>query len=285
MSVENPRSYVVCATPRSGSTLLCELLKSTGVAGRPEEYFEATLETGLPPHPGDYLAGLPRTGAGIRDDPSPPRAPEYSSLQGITSYRQHLERSLRLGTTDNGVFAAKLMWRHLPDLQALAAQLPEYQDLELHELLTRLLGDPRYVWMSRRDKARQAVSLWRALQTRTWRLGHPDEEASDVRLVYSFEGIDHLVTSLTAEDEAWGDYFTGHSIKALDVLYEDQLERDPTETVTRVLEQLGIPAPGGWRSPAVMDRQADDLNEEWVAAYRRDLAKRGSGREPVVSGD
>jgi LPS sulfotransferase NodH len=28
---------IVCATQRSGSTLLCELLKATGVAGVPEE--------------------------------------------------------------------------------------------------------------------------------------------------------------------------------------------------------------------------------------------------------
>ena len=45
------RSYLVCATQRSGSTLLCELLKDTGVAGRPEEYFEAMRDTGVPPHP------------------------------------------------------------------------------------------------------------------------------------------------------------------------------------------------------------------------------------------
>lgn len=32
-------SYVVCATPRSGSTLLAEGLKSTNLAGMPHEYF------------------------------------------------------------------------------------------------------------------------------------------------------------------------------------------------------------------------------------------------------
>jgi trehalose 2-sulfotransferase len=51
-------SYLVCATPRSGSTLLCEGLKATGVAGRPEEYFEAVPTTGRPRAPVDYLAGL-----------------------------------------------------------------------------------------------------------------------------------------------------------------------------------------------------------------------------------
>jgi LPS sulfotransferase NodH len=32
------RSYVVCATPRSGSTLLCRTLAELGVAGVPEAY-------------------------------------------------------------------------------------------------------------------------------------------------------------------------------------------------------------------------------------------------------
>jgi trehalose 2-sulfotransferase len=32
-------SYVVCGTPRAGTSLLTGLLKSTGIAGRPEEYF------------------------------------------------------------------------------------------------------------------------------------------------------------------------------------------------------------------------------------------------------
>ncbi|MBA2364790.1 MAG: hypothetical protein H0V86_14810, partial [Chloroflexia bacterium] len=32
-------SYLICGTPRSGSFLLCEALKNTGLAGMPEEYF------------------------------------------------------------------------------------------------------------------------------------------------------------------------------------------------------------------------------------------------------
>jgi LPS sulfotransferase NodH len=146
-------------------------------AGRPEEYFEARAQTGLPPHPGDYLVGLPRTGAGIRDDSTPPQAPEYSDLRGLVGYREHLERTLRLGTTPNGVFATKLMWRQVPELRELAGGLPEYAGMDLAELLRQLLGDPVYVWMRRGDKVRQAISLWRALQTRTWRQ-EPTAEAS-----------------------------------------------------------------------------------------------------------
>jgi trehalose 2-sulfotransferase len=32
-------AYLICATPRTGSSLLCGLLESAGVAGHPESYF------------------------------------------------------------------------------------------------------------------------------------------------------------------------------------------------------------------------------------------------------
>jgi trehalose 2-sulfotransferase len=32
-------SSLICAAPRSGSTLLCGLLRSTGAASRPQPYF------------------------------------------------------------------------------------------------------------------------------------------------------------------------------------------------------------------------------------------------------
>ena len=35
----NYRSYVICTTPRSGSTLLCQLLASTGKSGNPDSWF------------------------------------------------------------------------------------------------------------------------------------------------------------------------------------------------------------------------------------------------------
>lgn len=268
------RSYIVCATPRSGSTLLCELLKDTGVAGRPEEYFEAKRDTGRPPHPGDYLENLPRTGAGIRDDDTPPRAPAHSSLIGLKDYREHLRRTIRLGTTDNGVFATKMMWGHLPELEALAGELPEYADLDLRELLTKLFDEPRYVWVTRQDKVRQAVSLWRALQTRSWRLEHKGQDGGADSLTYRFKGIDHLVSGLQADDAGWQSYFERHRIPVLRISYEDDLERDFERAVRSVLAHVGAAPPPGWRPAERLQRQADALSDEWVAAYHRDAARR-----------
>ncbi|MEA2211791.1 MAG: trehalose 2-sulfotransferase [Solirubrobacteraceae bacterium] len=266
---EPGKSYLVCATQRSGSTLLCELLKGTGVAGRPEEFFEAVRDTGLPPHPGDYLTGLPPTGVGVRNEPTPPEGPAYSSLLGISDYRHHLERTFAWGTTANGVFGAKLMWNQVPELRALAGELPEFAGLETAQLLERLFGSPRYIWVSRNDKVRQAVSLWRALQVRSWRHGDTGNGRGSPQ--YRFRGIHHLVTRLQSEDRGWEQFFSGHGLQPLKISYEDDLEGNPDGAIDRALSWIGVLPPQRDTVRQPLRRQADALSDAWVAAYHRDV--------------
>lgn len=266
--------YVVCSTQRSGSTYVCRLLASTGVAGNPEEYFEARAETGMPPEPSYFLAGLPRTGAGVRDDPRPVDAPEYADLRLVDGWRAHLERTFRLGTTPNGVFAAKLMFNQLSDVEQHAVALPELAGLRGPELLECLFGSPRYVWIRRVDKVRQAISLWRALQTRTWRLESPDEDDGTSNPQYSFDGIEHLRRRLTADDEGWARFFAGSDLEPLELHYEADVEADPAGAISAVLAHVGVEVPPGWAPDAGMVRQADELNEAWRTAYDRDATVR-----------
>lgn len=270
----NPPSsaYLVCSTQRSGSTFLCRLLAGTGVAGSPQEYFEARAETGLPPHPAYFLAGLPRTGAGIRDDLRPTDAPPYSDLRTVPGWEAHLERTFRLGTTPNGVFACKLMWSQLPDLEQHAHAITELAGLSGSDLLDTLFGNPRYVWMRRRDKVRQAISLWRALQTRAWRFEHGKDPDGPPQLHYSFDGIEHLRRRLTADDENWARFFIRSAIDPLELFYEEDVEPEPAQAVRQVLALIGVDPPADWRPKGGMVRQADALSEAWLAAYDRDAA-------------
>jgi trehalose 2-sulfotransferase len=268
------RAYLVCSTQRSGSTYFCSLLESTGVAGHPLEFFEARAETGLPPHPAYFLAGLPRTGAGIRDDLRPSQGPDYSELRSTDGWGAHLERTWRLGTTPNGVFSSKLMWNQIADLETHAAAIPELAGLSGYALVERLFRNPRYVWLRRTDKVRQAISLWRALQTRTWRLEHPSADQGTMpALRYSYEGIEHLRRRLKADDDAWGRFFASNRVAALELAYETDVEPDPATTIARVLDFLQIALPSDWHPKARTVRQADTLNEDWRAAYHRDACR------------
>jgi trehalose 2-sulfotransferase len=262
-------SYLVCATPRSGSTLLCEGLKATGVAGRPEEYFEARAATGRPPRPEDYLRGLHDAAAldlvGGAGDPEPP---SYSSLAGISSYAEHLERVRGWGTTPNGVFGAKLMWDHLDELRALVRRAPPL------ELLAELFDRPRFVWVRRGDVVRQAVSLWRALQTQSWRDDSTAAAAPRAPATprYCFAALRHLVARLTEHDRRWATLLSVADAPVLEVTYEE-LTADLRGAIRRTLEHIGVPPPDPAPELPRMRRQSDELSESWVAAYARDAAR------------
>ena len=250
-------SYLVCATPRSGSTLLCEGLKATGVAGRPEEYFEALPTTGRPRTPADHLAGLddPEALAVVNGAP-PPEPPPYSSLLDVDRHEEHLERVRAWGTTPNGVFGAKVMWGHVDDPASL-------------------FPGAQYVWVRRHDTVRQAISLWRAMQTQAWRDQGPHDSGHG-QPEYRFSALRYLVDLLDEHDAAWARFFDGRPV--LELTYEE-IAADLPRTLERTLAHLGIERPDDW-PPALppMRRQADDLSDRWAEAYARDLAAQPSPR-------
>ena len=264
------RSYLVCATPRSGSTLLCQALKATGLAGRPEEYFEARRATGAPRSAREYFHDVPGFVEAVLGSAAPPPAPDYSSLAAVPDYREHLRSVLRRGTGSNGVFGAKLMWMHVEDFVPLARSLPELNGTGLTNVLAELFPGLDYVWVRRRDDVRQAVSLWRAVQTQAWRAD--DGGAGDHPPEYNFIAIDHLLKNLRSDNRSWHDYFRTASVVPLEILYEDMAD-DLQAAVDGVLRRIGVDP--GETPPARehLKRQADQLSEAWVERYRADAAK------------
>src|SRR5690348_6219991 len=94
-------SYLACATPRSGSTLLCEALTNTGVAGNPKEYFEALKATGLPMRPIDYFTTLdnPRCTKMLEKFSRNHHTPATSTLPAHSDYAGYLAHVLEEWTT------------------------------------------------------------------------------------------------------------------------------------------------------------------------------------------
>jgi trehalose 2-sulfotransferase len=264
------RSYLICATPRSGSTLLCQALAATGLAGRPQEYFEARRETGVPRSPRGYFRGFLRLDELPLPNGGAP-APDYSSLRAVGDYREHLAAALSKGTGPNGIFGAKLMWMHVEDFVPLTRTLPELDRAGLGESVAALFPRVDYVWIRRGDRVRQAVSLWRALQTQAWRSDAGCAEARPAE--YHFGAISHLSSRIRAEDEAWESWFREEGLAPLELLYED-IAADLPSAVGAVLAHLGADANDGERAFSPMRRQSDELSEQWVERYRRELAER-----------
>jgi trehalose 2-sulfotransferase len=273
------RSYLVCATPRSGSTLLCESLEATGVAGRPREYFEALKETGLPRRPREYFWGLrsPEVLRLLPQDEQLDRNSERVATWNRDDYARHLDASIQEGTTANGVFGAKMMWGYFDDFLELTRGIPRFGGMGDGSLLNAAFPDLQYVFVSRSDKVRQAVSLWRALQTWVWRKAEAhaeDERLPEQRAVYSFDAIDHLLDQLRRHEDAWRGFFFRIGRRPLSVLYEE-VAGDLDATVDRVLRELHVErAPGSAPLAQQMRRQSDELSESWVQNYLEDVSRR-----------
>ena len=268
-------SYLVCATPRSGSTLLCHLLDQTGVAGHPEEYFEDLRHSGRPRRPHEYFD--PERHANIierlafREMPdgeeeqsaNPPWSPE--------TYDRYLDWVLAQGTTPNGVFGAKLMWGYLGDFAHLLRGIDGMAGLGVPDLLDRAFPALRYIQITREDKIRQAVSLWKAVQTQAWRQEGGAGGGATAEPVFSFRAINFLVRQLTAHDASWDAYFLGLGEEPLKITYEE-LAADREPVVRRVLEHVGIDVPAdlGLEAPR-LSVQADELSEDWVRRVHEHL--------------
>jgi len=148
--VELPKiSYLVCASQRSGTELLCRGLAATGVAGRPQEYFLAEDPARLPDwrfwEEGPYAAG-----------------------HDVSDRENYLSLVYRLGSTPNGVFGAKIHWNCLRWALAKFSEMPRFAGLDRVAILRTAFPDLRVVDVTRRDRARQAVSWARMAQDAMW---------------------------------------------------------------------------------------------------------------------
>jgi trehalose 2-sulfotransferase len=267
-------SYLVCATPRSGSTLLCEALNNTGLAGHPQEYFEALKETGLPRRPQQYFDCaahsdiLDLLGTYSRLDDQLP----YHNADERTNYARYLVRALEKGTTSNGVFGSKMMWGYFGDFISNLRDIPEYREMPVPDLLSTIFPNLHYIWIIRDDKVRQAVSLWKAIQTSTWRVeacpsSIEKSSPADRKLVFHFGAIDHLRQQIIAHEDAWQQYFNACGIQPFYVVYEEFVA-SYEDTARCVLQYLHIPLPEKLMvAERRMTRQADGLSEEWVQQY------------------
>ena len=238
------RSYFISTTPRTGGFLLAEALESTGIAGRPREYFDPLSERQCVREPGD-----------------PRRTPSISST------------ILAAGTTPNGVFGAKVLWHQFVHLMA-QLRLIHGNGLSDLELLRRTFPDLRYVFLTRRDKIRQAISYDRAIRSGVWwSIGTTADGISGPsrqrrRRLHS-----------TSSRSMTGSRACRNSSRAGAILQEDGSRavrggvRDFVEsyesTVLAILRYLDLPISDGLKvAPPRLQKQADLITEEWVRRYQ-----------------
>jgi LPS sulfotransferase NodH len=258
---------------------LCAALDGTGIAGHPEEHFEVLLETGQRRQPRDYFQRSNDPGVwALLDDPEfrdvlgeyGGRYAEHPSQRdphwSPPNFQELVQRALEKGTTANGVLGTKIMWAYFRDFVRLARRRG-LQDVRPCGVPAAVLPNlQRFVWMRRGDTTRQAVSLWKALQTQQWRKDS-DEDVGGRGLRFNFAAVDHLKLRIDEHNAAWQAFFDGCGVEPMEVVYEEFVE-DYEGTILWLLDGIGVPVPENFAVvEPKMRRQADELSEEWVRLY------------------
>jgi LPS sulfotransferase NodH len=231
------KSYLICTNYRSGSWLIAETLQACGI-GRPHEFFCQHKEAKL------------------------------LSRLGIAEQSQYFDRIIAEGTSEKGVFGAKLHWDQLSNLLKHASDHLQSQDQCADRLLAQVFPNLAYIFLIRRDKLRQAISYHKALQTDLWwsfagsRKNLPKGVAT-----FDFQAIDAFVKRFDLEDLKWQYFFTKNHIKPLTLVYEDVVQ-DLQGAVNQVVDYLQVPLDTEFALPPPrLEKQADAVTEEWVREY------------------
>jgi len=255
-----PDAYILCATPRSGSTLLCGLLAATGRTGNPDSFYRPQSRM-------DWVRewGLP--------DPVGMDKAEFD--------RSFLEAAIRAGRGDTGIFGLRLMRENLEELSAILDRLHPglASDRARFEWA---FGEVLYIHLSREDTLAQAVSLVRAEQTGLWHVAPDGTELE--RLAppepprYDFDRIGRAVAGYEAFEAAWVFWFKEQGIEPLRIGYE-RLSADPVTTLVAICEALQIRPPKTDAIRPEVAKLADSVSRDWMRRYRSDLAaaERGGG--------
>jgi trehalose 2-sulfotransferase len=191
----------------------------------------------------------------------------FSKEWGVAGIDDYLRTLLRKKTSPNGVFGLKAHFHQL------RRGLRECDVAEV-------LPDPKFVYVSRRDHVRQAVSWSRAIQTGQWTSNLHSRERSP-RFV--FAEIEQLVERIEREEALWDRFFARRGVQPMRIEYEELVGALDT-AVFAVLGFVGVEVPTDFVVPApTLRRQADPLSDEWTRRFRESTAARDSGTTQAPS--
>lgn len=244
--------------PRSGSTMLCDLLGQTNVAGRPNSFF--------------------------RDKSMDDFAEEWGvPAQNLSSFdAAYLNTALDHGTAGTGCFGLRAMWNNMPPLIArLAEHFPGYHsDVDV---LEAAFGPMQFIHLSRSDKVAEAVSLAIATQTGLW---HRHADGQEMERIappaaprYDADLIATEYAEVTQGDKDWRDWFAAQNITPHALSYE-ALAANPAQELAKMLDFLGLDPKRATEVTPGTAKLATPLNQEWAAQFRID-AGIAPGQEQV----
>ncbi len=226
------KSYIVASSYRCGSTFLCTSLWKTGLLGAPTEY-----------------VNIDRGNAAI---PAPNEPGRLMVRFGATTPEQYFTRLLQHRTGRNGIFGMKAHGHHF---EAALAWCPS---------MLEILAPVTFIYINRRDKVAQAISMAKAMQTNAW-ISFDQDTGTNTRYDPGF--IEQCKNEIEHQRLNWWRWFEANSITPFVVTYEDMVA-DKDAVVRSIVELLDVQndVPEKIELPNV-EKQSDEINADWASRF------------------
>ena len=213
------KTYIICATQRSGSTLLCRFLENSGLAG----------------HPAEFLL------------PNDKAEAEFGQHFPDSGYDEYIQSRMVHFASDNGVSGVKIMNNTWQMMMERLRQQPKYAGYSEQQIILSLFPQASFIFITRREKIRQAISLSRAEQTAVWekhsssRATENTQKHSKAKDLHPFY-VKSALKRVGDREQFWVNFFHENSIQPIEIDYENLIE-NYREIVPKILDFIGISYP------------------------------------------
>ena len=248
-------SYIICTSPRSGSTLLCKLLSATEKAGDPESHFHT-------PALSRWLETYQLDGSDFASD--------RDALNAI------FEAARKRGSAETGIFGLRLQRGSFDFFMQQTAILYPNEKNDINRIQAAF-GRTLFIHLSRPNKLDQAISIVKATQTGLW---HRASDGSEMQRIsapqepyYDAGEIARQIEELSVMDLAWQDWFDHENVHLMRVTY-DALSHDPIGTLEGILDALGLDSDLADGIEPPVSKLSDATNRDWADRFRREQSRR-----------
>lgn len=169
----------------------------------------------------------------------------------------YLQNVLKVLQSDNGVSGLKASWFQFNTF---------CQDLENPSILRQF----KYIYLTRKDTAAQAVSLYAATESSVFHTNksHADEAIEKLeKLQYDFEKIAFWHHHISVQEEGWMRFFAT-DILPLHISYEE-IDNDVASVGKQIAAYLGVKDAriDAMKNDSIFNKIGDSRNTEWTQRY------------------
>ena len=185
---------------------------------------------------------------------------DYYKRFGFQNDAEYFDFLMKKRTSPNGIFGIKIHYSQFDEFG--------YNPSEIF----KLLGLPKIIFIKRRAKIRQAISLYRAQNTKQFHvpLNADLPKSNDVHYIY--DEIKYEFFRLIDEELEWEQTIKEFQLDTFELTYEE-LCSDKNMMFSKVLKFLSITKHFNFEHS--LQQQADSLTDEWVERFKIDFRQEG----------